>query len=372
MLNTQLRKHFDWPLLLLVYLLACIGVLIIFSATRGDAAAAFHKKQVIWVLLGSGGLALTTSLDYHLYARVAKYLYWINLTLLLIVKFKGHATNGAARWIKIGAFQLQPSEFAKLFVILTLGVWLARRHEELKEVKTLALSFLYISIPMLLILKQPDMGTALVIIAIWFGMVYMAGARLKHLGAFALTGLVAFSILLLTGKINKYQVDRLQTFSSQIMGSKDAGAKKEGYHVYQARIAIGSGGLWGKGFLHSTQVRGGYIPEKQTDFIFTTVGEELGFAGALTITILYGFLLWRGTQIIAASDEDILGKLIATGIVTMLAFHIVVNIGMNIGIVPVAGVPLPLISSGGSNMLLTLTAIGLLQSVVRHRHQLLF
>ncbi len=371
MLNTQLRKHFDWPLLLLVYLLACIGVLIIFSATRGDAAA-FHKKQMLWVLVGSGGLARATSLDYRLYARVAKYLYWINLVLLLIVKFKGHATNGAARWIKIGAFQLQPSEFAKLFVILTLGVWLARRHEELKEVKTLALSFLYISIPMLLILKQPDMGTALVIVAIWFGMVYIAGAKLTHLGAFALAGLAVFSVLLLTGKINKYQVDRLQTFSSQIMGAKDAGAKKEGYHVYQARIAIGSGGLWGKGFLHSTQVRGGYIPEKQTDFIFTTIGEELGFAGALTITVLYGFLLWRGTQIIAASDEDILGKLIATGIVTMLAFHIVVNIGMNIGIVPVAGVPLPLISSGGSNMLLTLVAIGVLQSIVRHRHQLLF
>ena len=372
MLNTQLRKHFDWPLLLLVYLLACIGVLIIFSATRGDATAAFHKKQIVWVLLGSGGLALTTALDYHQYARVAKYLYWINLALLLIVKLKGHATNGAARWIKIGSFQLQPSEFAKLFVILTLGVWLARRHEEIKEVKTLALSFLYISIPMLLILKQPDLGTALVIIAIWFGMVYIAGAKLKHLGAFALAGLGIFSVLLLTGKINKYQKDRLQTFSSQIMGSKDAGAKKEGYHVLQARIAIGSGGMWGKGFLHSTQVRGGYIPEKQTDFIFTTIGEELGFAGALTITALYGILLWRGTQIIAASDEDVLGKLIATGVVTMLGFHIIVNIGMNIGIVPVAGVPLPLISSGGSNMLLTLAAVGLLQSIALHRHQLLF
>ena len=163
MLNTQLRKHFDWPLLLLVYLLACIGVLIIFSATRGDAAAAFHKKQILWVVLGTGGLALTSTLDYHLYTRFARHFYWINLVLLLLVKLKGHATNGAARWIKIGAFQLQPSEFAKLFIILTLGACLARRHEEIKEFKTLALSFLYISVPMVLILRQPDLGTALVV-----------------------------------------------------------------------------------------------------------------------------------------------------------------------------------------------------------------
>ena len=372
MLNTQLRKHFDWPLLLLVYLLACIGVLIIFSATRGDAAATFHKKQIIWVILGTAGLALTSTLDYHLYTRVARHLYWINLVLLLLVKLKGHATNGAARWIRIGAFQFQPSEFAKLFIILTLGAYLARRHEEIKEFKTLALSFFYISVPTVLILRQPDLGTALVVIAIWFGMVYMAGARLKHLGAFFAAGLALFGLLLATGKINKYQRDRLQTFQAQIMGRESAGAKKEGYHVAQARIAIGSGGLWGKGFLHSTQVRGGYIPEKQTDFIFTTIGEELGFAGAFLITILYGGLLWRGTQIIAAADEDVLGKLIATGVVTMLAFHVIVNIGMNIGIVPVTGVPLPLISSGGSSMLLTLATIGLLQSIARHRHQLLF
>ncbi len=371
MLNPQLRKNMDWLLLLLAYLLAGIGVVMIFSATRGDAAA-FHRKQVIWIALGTLGLALTSTLDYHLYARFARHIYGFNLLLLLLVKLKGSTTNGAARWIKIGAFQLQPSEFAKLFIILTLGVWLAQRKDEIKDIKTLGLSFLYISVPTYLILKQPDLGTALVVISIWFGMTYMAGARLKHLAGFALAGVALFSLMLWTGKINKYQGDRLTTFWAQFTGNEDAGAKKEGYHVVQARIAIGSGGLWGKGYLRSTQVRGGYVPEKQTDFIFTTVGEEWGFVGALSLTALYGLLLWRGTQIIAAADEDILGKLIATGVVTMLTFHIVVNIGMNIGIVPVAGVPLPLVSSGGSNMLLTLAGIGLLQSVLRHRHQLLF
>ncbi len=285
MLNTPLRKNMDWLLLLLVYLLAVIGVLMIFSATHGDAAA-FHKKQMIWIVLGTGGLALTATLDYHLYTRFAKHLYWFNLGLLLLVKVKGSTTNGAARWIKIGAFQLQPSEFAKLFVILTLGVWLARRQEEIKDFKTLGLSLLYISVPTYLILKQPDLGTALVILAIWFGMTYMAGAKLKHLAAFGLAGVGLFSLMLWTGKINKYQGDRLATFWSQFTGKEDAGAKKEGYHVVQARIAIGSGGLWGKGYLHSTQVRGGYVPEKQTDFIFTTVGEEWGFVGALALTAI--------------------------------------------------------------------------------------
>ena len=342
MLNNRPRKNFDWPLLLLVYLLAFIGVAVIFSATRGDAAA-FHIRQLVFIAVGTVALCITATLDYHLYSRFARHFYWLNVLMLLFVKLKGKGTNGAVRWIKLGPLQLQPSEFAKLFIILTLGAYLARHHESIKEPKTLALSALYISIPTVLILKQPDLGTSLVVIAIWFGMVYIAGAQLRHLAAIIGIGLTLFGLLVFTGKLNKYQDTRIHIWLSQMMGTADAGAKKEGYHVAQAKIAIGSGGLFGKGFLHSTQVRGGYVPEKQTDFIFTTIGEELGFVGALTITALYGLLLWRVTQVIAITDEDILGKLIAMGIMTMLTFHIVVNIGMNIGIVPVAGVPLPLI-----------------------------
>ena len=196
----------------------------------------------------------------------------------------------------------------------------------------------------------------------------MAGAKWQHLIAIFCTGILLFAGLWISGKgIKQYQKDRLN-----ILGNVDIAKSGAGYHVYQARIAIGSGGLWGKGYLHGTQVHGGYIPEKQTDFIFTNVGEELGFVGAVSLTIGFALLLLRGAFVIAAADEDLLGKLMATGIVTMLAFHVIVNIGMNIGIMPVAGVPLPLISSGGSNMLTTLLCIGLLQSVSLHRHQLLF
>lgn len=371
MLDTRLRKNLDIPLLLLTYALAVVGVFVIFSATHDDPSAAFYKKQILWIVLGTFGLAGAALLDYHVYARFSRHFYILNLLLLGVVMhphFRNKAVNGAARWIKIGGFQLQPSEFAKLFVIITLAVYLTQRRDTIRDVKTLLSSFGYILLPFLMILRQPDLGTALVILAIWFGMVFMAGAKWQHLAVLFLTGVVLFAGLWVSGKgIKQYQKDRLEVFLNA--ESEKSGT---GYHVWQARIAIGSGGLWGKGFLRGTQVHSGYIPEKQTDFAFTTVGEEWGFVGSVALTVVLGLLLLRGAFVIAASDEDLLGKLIATGIVTMLAFHIIENIGMNIGIMPVAGVPLPLISSGGSNMLTTLLCIGLLQSVVLHRHQLLF
>ena len=243
-------------------------------------------------------------------------------------------------------------------VILTLTVFLAKRRETIGEWQTLLASFGYIAVPAALIFKQPDLGTALVVLAIWFGMVFVAGAKLKHLTAFAALGLTLFAGLWHFDVLKEFQKERIRVVLGQ-----NADAKGTGYHVYQARIAIGSGGMWGKGLLHGTQVRGGYIPEKDTDFIFTSVGEQLGFVGSVALTALYAFLLLRGTLIIAAAEEDYFGKLIATGVTTMLAFHVVVNIGMNIGVMPVAGVPLPLVSAAGSNMILTLICIGLLQSV---------
>ncbi len=368
MLDTRHNRNWEWPLLGLTYLLAAIGVLVILSATRGDPTA-FHKKQIVWIALGSVGLIAASLLDYHLYARFAGQIYLLNLFLLALVLMPRfhNRVNGAARWIKIAGFPFQPSEFAKLFIIIALAVFLTRRHETIRQGKTLLQSLLYVALPIGLIFKQPDLGTALVLLAIWFAMTFMAGAQVKHLAVFLVLGVLFGAGLWHSGKIKDYQKNRLIAFINP-----DADPKETGYHVLQARIAIGSGGMWGKGYQRSTQVRGGYIPEKQTDFIFTDVGEELGFAGAVTIVGLYGLLLLRGAAIIAASDEDITGKMIATGVVAMFAFHIIVNIGMNIGIMPVAGVPLPLISAGGSNVILTLISVGLLQSVARHRRQLLF
>ncbi len=369
MLDTRLRKNLDLPLFAVTYLIAAIGVIVLFSATRGDTTP-FYKKQVVWLILGTIPLVAAAYIDYHIYPRFTRHLYFLNLAALALVAFEKRHTQivkGAARWINIAGFQFQPSEFAKLFIIITLAVFLTRRHEQIKEVKTLLLSFLFVAVPIVLIFKQPDLGTALVLLAIWFGMVYMAGAKIVHLVGFVLIGALLFTGMWYSGRLKEYQKQRLIVFINP-----EADPKEGGYHVLQARIAIGSGGIWGKGLGHSTQVRGGYIPEKQTDFIFTDVGEELGFVGSVLVTLLYAGFLLRGVLVIAAADEDVLGKLIATGIVTMFAFHVIVNIGMNVGILPVAGVPLPFFSYGGSNMIVALACVGLLQSVALHRHQLLF
>lgn len=369
--DNRLRKNIDLPLLILTYGLAFFGVLIIYSVTHGDATP-YHKRQLVWIVLGTAGLIAASLVDYHLYARFDRYIYGFNLLSLAVVLKAAHSINGAARWINIAGFKFQPSEFAKLCVILTLAIFLTKHHDTLHEPKTFLLSLLHIAVPMVLIFRQPDLGTALVLLAIWFGMVFMAGAKLKHLALLILSGVLLFIVFWNTGKVIKsYQRQRIETWVKSI-SDPDAGKKKEGYHVWQARVAIGSGQMWGKGLMHGTLVREGYVPEKQTDFIFTDIGEELGFAGTLVLAILYGGLLFRGVLVIRAAGEDIFGKLIATGIVSMLAFHVVENIGMNIGLMPVAGVPLPFISAGGSNILTLMTCIGLLQSITRNRHELLF
>ena len=371
MRDNRLHKNIDIPLLVLTYGLALFGVLIIYSVTHGDATP-YHKRQLLWIVLGTVGLAAASLVDYHLYERFGRYIYGFNLISLAVVLKFAHGINGAARWINIAGFKFQPSEFAKLCVILTLAIFLTKHHDTLHTPKTFLLSLLHIALPMVLIFRQPDLGTALVLLAIWFGMVFMAGAKVKHLLLLVLTGVLLFAMLWHSGKIIKgYQRQRLVTWYKSLF-EPDDDKNKEGYHVWQAHVAIGSGQMWGKGLMQGSLVHGGYVPEKQTDFIFTDIGEELGFAGTLLLAILYGGLLWRGVQVIRVADEDILGKLIASGVVSMLAFHVVENIGMNIGIMPVAGVPLPFISAGGSNILTLMACIGLLQSITRNRHQLLF
>ncbi|HLJ55269.1 MAG TPA: rod shape-determining protein RodA [Chthonomonadaceae bacterium] len=367
--DLRMRKRLDLPLLLLTYLIAALGVLIVFSASYGQQGG-FANKQVVWIVAGTAGLVGAALFDFHNYARFLKPLYLLNLLSLIAVR-SGHfhsSVNGAARWIAIGPFQYQPSEIAKVVVILTLAVFLAKNAATIKTPLTLTTSLLLVAAPAALITTQPDLGTGLVVIAIWFAMVFVAGAEPRHLFALFGAAAVLFAGLWVTGVWPKpFQRQRLLIF----LGLRED-AKKTGYHIAQARIAIGSGGLFGKGYLKSTQVQGGWVPERQTDFIFSDIGEEFGFAGCLAVICLYGILIWRGVRIVVSADEDATGKLIATGVVAMLAFHVIENIGMNVGVMPVAGVPLVLISYGGSSMIVTLFSIGLLESIALHRHQLTF
>lgn len=362
----NLRRGIDVPLVLITYATTLFGILMLYSATLGDRVN-YAKSQVIWLVIASVALIVGSLIDYNRYGRWTRHLYWLNIGLLVFVKLKGHGAKGAVRWIKFGAFQFQPSEFAKVGLIICLAYYLVQRRDEIRKFWGLVRSFFYIAIPAAIIVEQPDLGTGLVVMVVWLGMVFVAGAKGKHLAILLLSVSLLFGVAWRLNVIKDYQKMRVI-----VLFDPEADKDGAGYHVAQARIAIGSGGTWGKGYLKSQSVRGGFIPEKQTDFIYTTIGEELGFFGGLFVLFLYLILLWRGGTVIIAAYEDELGKLMATGIVTMLAFHIVVNVGMNIGIMPVTGVPLPLISAGGSNLILIFFAIGILQSIIKNRRDLIF
>ena len=365
MIDARLRKNIDFPLILVTFVVAALGIVTLYSVSR-DGSTRYYQKQAMFFIVGLVVMAVMATTDYTRLPRLVKALYFTNITLLLIVMKFVPKIKGAQRWIPVGNFQFQPSEFAKLIMIVCLAVYLQRRLETIHQIPTLLGSLAYMCVPMLLIFKQPDLGTALVMLAIWFGMTFMAGASVKHLAALVVIGGVLFSGMWKFDVLKPYQKNRLSAFINPDWDPKDAG-----YHVIQSRIAVGSGQIWGKGIGKGTQSQGRFIPENHTDFIFTVIGEEGGFVCSTFLVLLYAGFLFRGAMTIAYA-EDMLGKLLATGVVSMYAFHIIVNIGMTIGIMPVTGVPLPLFSYGGSSLLLNMAAVGLLLSISMRRHQLVF
>jgi len=371
-------RSLDYTLLAVAALIIVYGLIAISSATHvtnptGEDPYSFMKKQIVWAALGFAVVLFFMGWRYEELPRYTTALYIINLALLTAVLFIGHTALGAQRWIKLGPFLLQPSEFAKFIIILALANFLTRREGKLDRLRDLVPVFLYTGLPLLLILQQPDLGTSLVFVAIMFGMLYMAGARPALLLTLAFSGLVSvcgwiwahlnYGVWI---PLKEYQLARLTIFLNPWQDWQGAG-----YHMIQSQIALGSGGLLGRGLYCGTQNQLNFLPEQHTDFIFSVVGEELGFIGAGTLLILYFLLLYRGVKI-ATAAKDSFGRLAATGIVTMLVFHILVNIGMNIGIMPVTGIPLPLFSYGGSAMLTNLAAIGLLENIYARRQKILF
>ncbi|MGC8669471.1 MAG: rod shape-determining protein RodA [Chthonomonadales bacterium] len=365
MLETRMWKGLDWWLVLVAMGIAGMGLLAVTSATHTSAGHQY-QKQALWLLLGLGGMAAAASVDCGRILRLARPLYVTNLILLALVFGLGHGAKGAQRWIALGSFQFQPSEFAKVCLILCLAAYLAARAEHLNKLSTLLGSLAYLGIPMLLIFKQPDLGTSLVVLAIWFGMAFVAGARPLHLALILMTGMLLFGAMWHFNVLKPYQKSRFIAFLDP--KADPAGA---GYQVRQSTIAIGSGDVWGRGFERGTQSQGKFIPENHTDFIFTVVGEEGGFVGALFLIALYTGLILRGAAAMAYA-VDLQGRLVAAGIVCMIAFHVIVNVGMTMGIMPVTGVPLPLVSYGGSSLVLNLMAVGLLLSIGKQRHGLIF
>lgn len=360
--------------MLAVLLLLGVGLASIHYATLNDAFE--HKnvvKQAISMAIGLGVLGVVTFTDYRNLSRTSLIFYWAVVFLLLVVlKLGDHASaKGSARWIKLpGGFNLQPSELAKFVTILVMGNFLVRVGDKIKELPTLLRSLALIGLPMLLIIKQPDLGTGLVVGAIWFGMTHLAGAKPAHL-----LGLLAGAMLLfgLTWHFDKrariikqYQRDRVMVLFDPKIDPRGIG-----YQINQGRIAVGAGQATGQGLGQGLQTNSSHVPENHTDFVFSVVAEESGFVGSVGLLFLYAVLLWRALVVVLES-EDYLGKLIAGGVASLFGFHVIVNIAMNTAMAPVVGVPLPLISYGGSAVITNLAAIGLLMAARLGRRKIEF
>jgi rod shape determining protein RodA len=319
----------------------------------------FALQQLLWF----GGAAVVFIFILWVgYERLIDYsyiLFAVNIILLAMVLTVGSIRFGAKRWISFGLFSLQPSEFCKISFILAIAKYISDNNERINSLTLLSASLLMCIIPSLLIIKQPDLGTALVFMPVLCAVLFVAGIRKRHLLYLFLTGLAGSPFL--WNILKEYQKKRLLVFLNP-----NADPLGAGYTIIQSKIAVGAGGLFGKGWLSGTQNQLNFLPERHTDFIFSVIGEEWGFVGSAVVIILF-LLLLRGLFSIADSTNDLKGKLLVSGIATMLWFHIFVNISMTIGLMPVVGIPLPFISYGGSNLMTTVALMALAASVKFHR-----
>lgn len=387
MVDKRTLRNLDFLFILFLFLLLAASLFILSTASINvDKSDPYHyvKTQAVWIASGIVITAVVAAIDYHKWRRFRWWFYGINLALLIAVILFGHSAKGATRWIPItSTFKIQPSEFAKIFIIITFADYLADRQGKLNHFKDFILPFLFFLVPMLLIFKQPDLGTTMVFAAIFIGMMFVAGANPWKFGGLLLGGAAVVGVALwlhfatnlpswlhwaqgLPLPMQEYQLKRLTIFVNP--AADKAG---DGFHILQSLWAIGSGGLWGKGYRMGTQGQLNFLPEHHTDFIFSVIGEEFGFIGTVTLLFLFLIFILRSISI-ALKAQDTYGMLIATGVISMFTFHILVNVGMTSGIMPVTGIPLPLISFGGSAMWSNMAAVGLLLSVNLRRQRLMF
>ncbi len=343
------------PILLVTSLaLTVFGIFAVYVAGSEDREV-FALNQALGFVVGLAGAVPLALMDYRRLQRYLPLIYGLAIVMLLAVTIIGITAKGAQRWIDIGPVRFQPSEFAKLLVVVVLAGYFAEHR--LGDTKTFLKSLGIIALPGLLVFTQPDLGTALVFGAVFFTMAFVGGARLYQLALLVASGIAAFALALKLEIFEEYQVARLAAFLDP------SGVTDEGYQVFQSKIAIGSGGLTGKGLDAMTLANLGFLPEDHTDFIFSNLAERVGFVGCILLLGLFFVLIWRVLHV-ATISRDRFGVLIAVGVAAIFLFHVFVNIGMAMGIMPVTGIPLPFISYGRSSLVVSLIALGLLQSIV--------
>jgi rod shape determining protein RodA len=376
-------RRFDWPLFGSALALAAFGAVMVWSATRarteltGGDPQYFLKRHVLNAAVGVALAAGVTALDFKRLRALTSIVYVLSfLGLLAVLSPLGTVVNGARSWIELGAgFSIQPAEFAKLGVVMALALVLAhrppvqrskgllahiedRRFDETRpDGRVLLLALAAAAVPMGVISLLPDLGSTMVMLAITAGMVVISGVRLRRLALLGGLGAAGVLAVVKLHLLAQHQLNRFAAFADP-----DLDPQGVGYNTHQARLAIGSGGVFGQGLFHGTQTNGQFVPEQQTDFVFTVIGEELGLVGGLLVIALFAVLLWRGC-VIARQATEAFPMLLAGGVVCWFAFQMFENVGMTLGIMPVAGIPLPFVSYGGSSMFANFIAIGLLESV---------
>lgn len=367
-MTKNILRRTDWTLMLATAGILLMSLIIIGSATHintpGEERYWFVARQGLFAVVNLAMAAFLMNFDYKMLQGYGNKLYVFNLIMLLAVMLIGQSALGAQRWISIGPISIQPSEFSKLIMIVSLAGMLEEKVGKLNTLEDLIPVAAYVGLPFLLVLKQPDLGTSLVFLAIFFGMVFVCGIRLRLLGGIFAAGIAMLPLL--WHFLKDYQKMRIMVFMDPNVDPLGSG-----YHIIQSKIAIGSGMLWGKGLFEGTQSQLNFLPENHTDFIFAVVGEELGFIGVVCLLLLYMVVLWRGVQI-AKDASDMFGRLLAVGITSMLAFHVLVNVGMTLGIMPVTGIPLPLMSYGVSSLTTNIMAVAILINIQLRKKKLEF
>lgn len=384
----QKEPKIEWSLIASVAGLMLVGLAFIFSASAAnDGGSNYWLKQALSYGIGIGAAIVICFVPYDTLSRFSLVAYWGSILMLVAVMIFGETRGGARRWIDLGFYSIQPSEFAKIALIFTMATIMSCPREELRQPGLFFRALGMILLPFVLILKEPDLGSALVLFPIGIAIMFVAGVPLKFLarligGVGLLVVLILVDILFAPPqwqiKLEEYQRQRLLVYFGQDFARRGASEterararelqREKSYNVEQALISVGSGGLTGKGWRQGTQNALGYLPRAvaHNDFIFSVIAEEKGFLGSVTVIGLYSALIFCGIKI-ASQARDRLGKLLAVGAVTLLFSHIFINIGMNIRLMPVTGIPLPLLSYGGSSVLCSLIAIGVLQNVYFYR-----
>ena len=363
MFDRRLLQNFDWVLLLLLLLIATISIVNLYSATNQIWDAGGHQiflKQIYWFLIGFAIFFMMTIFDYHVIERAAYPIYFFSIGLLILVLVKGKVFSGGQRWIGVAGITFQPSEFAKIALVVILSKFFASQGEYTEyRLRDLWRPAILIAIPFVLIVKEPDLGTALMLVIICVSILLFMKINWRSL-AFVLAVSIPL-IPMLWFALKEYQQKRILTFLSPENDPLGAG-----YHIIQSKIAVGSGLLWGKGYLKGTQTRLHFLPEQHSDFAFSVLAEEWGFAGSFVLIMLYLLLvLWSLN--IAKNSKDMFGSIMTVGIISIVFWQLVINISMTIGLMPVVGIPLVFFSSGGSSIISTMIGMGLLMNISMRR-----